>query len=177
MKITVIKGKDISSKKIKEIKEIWDDAFGGTHLTVRKSFSNNIFFILEDSKNMILAVGRLIPIKIDFLNTNYNIFGSADLVSVVKGKGYGKKIKKAQIKYIKDKTMIGFCERKNSPFYRKCGLKIAENLVKRFIYIDSKGKEIKNTLDNDLLYLNGKDNFMKKVLNSNEKVIIPIIHW
>lgn len=182
MRIIIKKGKRLSNEYIKEwnkirLKEFNEDSL--LNQKNRKSFENDIFFSLYENNKKILSSGRLKLIKINFLNHTYNIFGSADLVSTVKGKGYGKIIKKAQIKYAKNKkkTMIGFCARKNTPFYKKCGLQIKEDFIKRFVYSSSKGYK-PDKEDIDVIYIQGKDKFMEKILrNPKEKVIIPIPHW
>jgi len=187
MKVIIKKGKNLSNDYIKKwnetrLKEFDEDR--PLNLKNRKNFEKDIFFTLYDKNKNILSCGRLKQIKINFLSNHYNILGGADLVSTIRGKGYGKITKKAQIKYAKErkKTMIGFCTRKNTPFYEKCGLEIKKDLVKRFVYPSSSGykpkQEEEKYKNRDVTYLNGKDEFMKKVLaNPKEKVIIPIPHW
>lgn len=181
MKVTIKKGKNLSKEYIKEwnktrLKEFDEDQ--PLNSKNRKNFKNDIFFTLYGDDKKIFSSGRLKLIRVNFLNHTYNIFGSADLVSKVKRKGYGKIIKKAQIKYAKNKkkTMIGFCARKNTSFYKKCGLEAKKDLIGNFVYLSKGYKPDKE--DRDVLYLQGKDRFMEKVLrNPKEKVIIPIPHW
>jgi predicted GNAT family acetyltransferase len=187
MKLIVKKGKDLSKNYIQEwnqdrIREFDEDT--PLKSENRKKFAEDIFFTLYDSKNKILSSGRLKQIRIKFIEKKYEILGGADLVSNVKGKGYGKKIKKAQIKYAKskNKTLVGFCTRKNTPFYKKCGLKITKDSVKRFFYNYPKGKtpkeEEEQYKNRDVTSIEGKDKFLTKFLkNPKEKVIISIPHW
>lgn len=182
MKLQIKKGKELSVKEIEKWNNLIYEAFKEDkplNSRNRKEFTKNIFFILYNKKQ-ILAVGRLIPVKIRFMDKTYNLLGIADIVSVFKRKGYGKKVVRGMIRYAKDKkqTTIGFCESKNASFYKKCGLEIKRGMVKNFIYKNKKGKVIKNKEDEDVIYLNTKDNLMKMILeNPKEKVFIPNRHW
>jgi len=144
MKITIKKGKELSLTFVKEWNEIMKKAFEDNlslDIKNKKTFSKDFFFLLYNKKGL-LSVGRLRPVKITFNKKNYNIIGIADIVSIVKKKGYGKKVMKYIIKHLKDKnqTGIGFCHPKNTGFYKKCNYEIMRNFVKRFIYKDKKGK-------------------------------------
>ena len=182
-KIKTIRGKNLSNGKAKEIDKIFQKEFPGNEPVNPKRpklFSNDIFFIVEDSKNKILSVGRLKPIKIKFLGITYKIQRIADVVSVMKRKGYGKIVMTAMRKYLDktNQTGIGFCRRTNSIFYKKCGFIIAKKLAKRFLYKNPKGQLIKNKGDDDVIYFDEKNNFVEKVLYyPKEKVIIPGKHW
>ncbi len=174
-------GNSIKLSTLKGIDIIWSNAFGGhiqsKHIS-RAKFKKDLFFIYY-LNNEILSIGRLTPVKIYFLGRDYNIQGIGGIVSVIKGKGYGKILMKAIHNYLikNHKTGVGFCTAKNSPFYKKCKFKIAKGLVKRFLYKNSNGKLISNNFDNDVLYLDGKDKFMRSVLDSKERVILPCEHW
>lgn len=178
IKIRIARGKILTLKTIKEIDKIWKKEFDD-ELDLKKpyKFAKDIFFLIYRDK--ILSVGRLIPIEISFLDKNYSILGIADIASVEKGKGYGKVLMTTIRKYLKQKrkTGLGFCSKKNTPFYRKCRFEVAESLAKRFLYINSKKKLIKDPDDEDVLYLDEEDKFMKKVLSSRKKVITPVPLW
>lgn len=182
-KIIIKKGRNLSYDFIKQWNKIMLKTFSekeSMNLKKKREFINDIFFIFNDEKGKLLFLGRLRPVKLKFLKKSYNILGVADIVSITKRKGYGKILMKEMLKYIKskDKTAIGFCESKNSPFYEKSGFKIEKNLVKKFIYKNPQGKIMKDEGDEDVLYFQRKDNFMKKILlNPKEKVLIPIPHW
>ncbi|MBU0894821.1 MAG: hypothetical protein KKF48_05590 [Nanoarchaeota archaeon] len=180
MKLIIKKGKSLPDKQIKKWNKTRIEDWGENKplsIKNRKKYANDIFFILYNKDNEVLSSGRIRLIKIKFLGKSYEIFGSADLISEIKGKGYGKKVKRAQIKYGKQKkkTMIGFCSNKNVPFYKKCGLKVERRLAKRFVYPDPRA--YKDT-DPNCIYINGKDNLMKQILaHPKEKVKIPISRW
>lgn len=175
IKIEIIKGKKLSSSFKNKCKKIMLETFEDKKF----AFYNDPFFILKD-KGKIVSIGRFRLIKINFLKKNYSVLGIADIVSIIKKKGYGRIVMKHMLQYLKKskKTGIGFCERKNSRFYKKCGFKIKKDYVDHFIPIDSKGNKVLEHGDDDVLYFNGKDNFMKKVLaNKKQKVLIPTFHW
>jgi hypothetical protein len=180
MKIVIKKGKELSKESLKKWNKTRIADWGENkplNLTNRKKYGDDIFFILYSKNNEVLSSGRLRHVEIKFLGKDYDILGSADLISEVKGKGYGKKVKIAQVKYAKNKkkTMIGFCAASNIGFYKKCGLKIKENLGKRFVYPNS---TIKQDSDTNVLYISGKDNLMNEILSHpKEKVKIQISRW
>ena len=182
--VEIKKGNDLSVQLMKEINKIFQKAFPGNepvNIKNQKLFSKDIFFIVRDSKQKLLSIGRLRPVRIVFLKKVYNIQGIADIVSVIERKGHGRVLMSLIYEHLisNKQTGIGFCNRKNSPFYHKCGFKITKNLEERFLYKNPKGKIIKNKGGEHLvLYLTGKDKFIEKVLaNPKEKVLIPCPHW
>lgn len=184
--IKIIKGKYLSVSFIKFWNKTMKGAFDEDRPLKHKDrggFSNDVFFIAKD-KNKIVSIGRLIPTKIEFNKKRYNILGIADIVSLIKKKRYGTKlITEMKIYGEKNKkTMIGFCFRKNSNFYRKGGFGIAKNQVIRFMYKNEKkktyGDKDINKIDVDVIYLKGKDKFIEQFIkNKRDYVKIEIPHW
>jgi hypothetical protein len=175
--VEIKKGSSLSNIEIKQINEIFQNAFPGNEPVDQKNkklFLKDTFFILCNSKRQMLSVGRLRPVKITFLKKTYKIQGIADIVSTIKKKGYGSVIMNSMNDYLqkKNKTGVGFCAKNNSTFYRKCGFKIAKGIVNQFVYKNQDNE------DDDVIYLNSKDNFMDKVISHpKEKVIIPCPYW
>jgi hypothetical protein len=125
----------------------------------------------------VVALGGLRPIKISYLNKDYDLLGICSIISLVKDRGYGKMLIKEMINYAngEGKSMLGFTGK--TEFFKKTGLDTEKDFIKRFIYKNPKtGEEIVDD-DGDGIYLNGKDNFIKKVLSSRLKVYISILHW
>jgi len=181
MKLAIKKGKQLGKKETEQIFSIWKKEFDSPKEKQEK-FADDVFFILRNSKKEILSAGRLRPVKVKFLGRIYEIMGIADIVSVVKKKGYGKKIMKAIKDYLKTrkKTGIGFCFRKNSGFYQKCGFGIARSQVARFVYGNKKKKKYGDKdlhkTDVDVIYF-GKE-FTEEFLNNKDNdVKIYIKHW
>ena len=181
--IEIKKGKNLPEKYIRRFNEIMKEAWEEDKPLRpgnRKPYAEDLFFIVFDKKKEILSIGRLRPVKIKFMGKIYSILGLADLVSVVKRKGYGKKIMTAMRKHLikNKKTGIGFCEHKNVGFYRKCKFKIAKGQLKRFVYKTPKGKIIRDTSDDEVVYLEGKDNLMKEIISHpKEKIWLKILFW
>ena len=178
--LEIKKGKGLSVKLMKQIDEIWQNAFPGNDPVKPdnlKRFSGDTFFILRDSKNNVLSLGRLRPVKIIFSGKKYGVQGIADIVSVVKKKGYGKVLMQAILQHLsKNKqTGIGFCKQKNRLFYKKSGFTVKKNLLNRFVY----DEENKQKIDDDIVfYIDGKNGFMKNMLkHPKEKAMIPVPHW
>lgn len=181
IKVTIKKGKELSASFIKKWnKTMFDEFEEGNPLNPKdkEQFSKHIFFIVMDRKN-IVSIGRLVPVRINFLGKDYDIIGIADIVSVIKGKGYGKVLMTSMLKYLRKnkKTGIGFCESKNEIFYNKCGFKTEASSLKRFIYTDKRSKVHRDTDDDYVFYFDGKDKFMKKILSNKLNIDIPIHHW
>jgi len=181
--LVIKKGSRISRRLADKIFSIWKKEFDNPE-EKKEKFADDIFFILRNSKKEIVSVGRLKPVKLKFMKNDYHVLGIADVVSVVRKKGYGKRLMKEIKKYLKQKkkTGIGFCFRKNSGFYRKCGFGIARNQVARFVYKNKKKKTYGdidiNKADVDVIYFNGKDFFADKFLkNKKQDVKIYIPHW
>jgi hypothetical protein len=136
-------------------------------------YHEDIFFILKDN-NKIVAFGHLKKIKISYLGNKYNILGMANLISIEKKKGYGKQVVKEMIKFAnkKNKTIVGFCQNHNKKFYEKCNIKLNKQILDRFLY-----KNSTNKYEDYVIYFEGKDNFIKKVISNKSKIILEVPFW
>lgn len=182
MKVKIIKGKYLSQKNIAQLNKIMQEAFSDKdtlEIGNRQNYSKDIFFVLYN-KEKILSLGRLRPAKINILGKSYKILGIADIISIIKGKGYGKKIVQSMHKYL-EKTNnrgLGFCRRDNSLFYKKSGLNVERNISKKFIYRDNHGKNIKDRISQDVIYSNNAKQLIKLILsNLNLEINISREHW
>lgn len=176
-RLRIITGSKLSKEEVITINRIFQDAFSNKNtleIGTKKQYEKNIFFILAEGKK-ILSIARLRQTKITFMGKKYDVLGIGDMVSVTERRGYGKKVMGAIHKYAQSRKEIcfGYCKRINSPFYQKSGFKIINNLVRRFIYINSDGKVVKNSFDNDLIVHPKDKNFIAMLLkNSKEKVLL-----
>ena len=185
MRLKIESGNKIKPEILKELDKIWQLAFTGHYSFSKKSselgnFLDDKFFILYE-KNKILSTGRLRLIEsINFKGKDYKIQGISDIVSVEKGKGYGKKIMAAMKKHL-DKNRqvgIGFCKKENSEFYKKCGFGIAPGLVRRFSFIEKNGKISQNKLDQDVIFSSrGKRLINDIIKNPKEKILSSKSSW
>ena len=139
----------------------------------RKDFNKDypkgtiFFFVIRDSK--IKSFGGLQPIKINYLNKDYNILGICNIFSVERGKGYGTILIKEMIKYLKktSKTGLGFTGNKTAYFYERAGLKSKKKFSQRLALRNPKTKKLK--FDKDIcpgVYYEGKDKLISKMLKT-----------
>ena len=183
-KVVIKKGIDLSENEINQINKIWVSAWSDTDTLnpeKKSEFSKETFFMFYSQKE-IFSVGRLIPVEVEFMKKTYKIEGIADMVSAVKGMGYGKKVMTAMCDYLEKtgETGIGFCSNRNSLFYKKCGLKIAKDKLDDFLYKHPDGEITKSEDedDDDVVYKKGKDNLIEEILSHpKEKILIPREHW
>ncbi|MDD2646960.1 MAG: GNAT family N-acetyltransferase [Patescibacteria group bacterium] len=165
--IKIKRGRQLSKEFIKQWNTAVDREFECNEFLdpqKRNSFSKDIFFILTEKKK-IKSIARIKEYSVIFEEKRYKVLGITDMVSLKKGHGYGIKLVKSMIRYIKKtkKTEISFCHPKNTNFYKKGGFIIIKNAVKQFYYKDKSGKVIKNNWDKDLLCINGTDNLINKI--------------
>lgn len=182
--VKIQRGRDLPAPTCKRVTDVWRKEWPvKTPLTARnrEKFADDIFFIVRDSNNKIISIGRLHHITFEFLGKEYKILGIGDIVSVKQRKGYGKIVMQAIHKYLKrtKQTGIGFCSPKNAPFYAKCGFKITKTFVKRFYKRMPGGKIQKSKWQKaDTLYLDGKDKLMKKILSHpRTRIFTSKLHW
>lgn len=186
MRLDIKSGKHMKMNVLKEVDKIWQKAFTVTYSSTLENngelgdFFDDLFFILSE-RDKILSAGRLRPVrKIRFMNKSYKILGIADIVSVKKRAGYGKKIVTAMGEYLANKKKIGmgFCKVENAEFYRKCGFGVATDLVKNFIFKGDNGRSLKDEFDDDVIFSSlGKKLINKIIKNPKEKVFISQKPW
>jgi hypothetical protein len=182
MKTIIKKGNDMTFKERRTVYLLQEDIFNpcASHKPISKTdFLDNIYFMIKD-KNKLLSVGMLEPVWVKFKGKNYKLWGAGGAVSAIRGKGYGKMMMTAMWKYAKehDWTLVGFCSRYNTPFYVKCGLNIAKDQTKRFVHKQKDGTLEKNIRDQDVVYFDGRNQFMKRFLSNKKNIVwIPYSHW
>jgi GNAT superfamily N-acetyltransferase len=134
------------------------------------------FFIKEKGK--IISFGIINPVTADYFGKKYNFFGMGDLLTIRRGKGYGRIIMEAIIKYLKNtgKTGLGFCAKKNTPFYKKVGLEVKEDFMKRFRYRDPKTGKVSPTENGDGVFY-AADEFIQEILKTDELVYLDTKLW
>jgi hypothetical protein len=71
-------------------------------------------------------------------------------------------------------TGMGFCSPTNTPFYKKCNFLIQNDSIHRCINTSKIGRQ--PSLDEDILYLEGNDDFMRIFL-SHPKAKVHIPHF
>jgi predicted N-acetyltransferase YhbS len=139
---------------------------------------NSIFFFVKANKELV-SFGLLKPVKIKYLGKNYSILGIGNIISIKKKKGYGRILMESMLNYLKKKgkTGLGFTESKIEKFYEKIGFKTAKGLGYRFFYDYGDPNTNKKEQSEYVVYSEGKDRFITKVIKTNSKVNIPCMHW
>jgi len=179
MTIEIKKGKNLS-KKDSDLMNYYRRKEYSSYKTedFKKEDPNSDFFFVKDS-GKIVAFGMLKPVNVEYLGKKYNILGIGKGMAIEKGKGYGKIMMAARIKYLKKtgKTGLGFTLRKNLGFYEKSGLKTSKNFIKRFRYRNPiTGKIVKDNVG-DGIYYEGKDKLISKILSTKSIAYISVPFW
>lgn len=184
MKLEIKKGKDLSKKELDFIVKINIDTFNcckdyekELKLLKNEEMQSTFFFIKKNNK--IVSLGLLRPVKIKYLGKKYNLLGISNMISIVKKKGYGKILVQEMKDFLskRGKTGLGFCSKKNTTFYKKSGVIVEGKLKNRFFYDYGNSKENKEAMSDFVIYWEGKDKFVTKVLRTKSLVKIPCEHW
>lgn len=175
--VSIILGKELTQDEVKIINEARLNEFGSTN-KINPNPNNEDwekkYFLVKEKQHMV-AFGRLHEVEVLFDKKKYHILGIATIIALEKGRGYGILLMSEIKKYLQQlrKTGVGFCEREVSPFYEKCGYNILRKGNVRFQY-DTPSPHP----DDDVLYLNGEDNLMKKIIeNPDLNAIISRPQW
>lgn len=178
--VKVKKGSSLSGEEIRLMNKSRVKEFGKKEAkNFKKDYpmATNYFFVKDQEETV--AFGLLRPIKISYLGKSYSIFGFCSIISLEKGKGYGRILIKSMIRYLKKKkkTGLGFCSCKVLRFYEKSGFKVEKDFIRRFRYKNPVTGKIEVDNNGDGLYINGKDNFIKNVLSTDSIVYTDIPFW
>jgi len=167
------KTSELSKKEMKFMNSWREREFGDSETKdFKKDYPDSLFFFLKQGSK-IFAFGTLIPLEINFLDKNYNILGISNIISVEKGRGYGRMLVYDMIKYLEKegKTGLGFCPPRVSEFYNECGFNVKKDFIKRFQSNGTKDEE------GDGIYYPGTDGFVNKILSTKDIVEINVPFW
>ncbi|MDA3836534.1 MAG: hypothetical protein PF542_02835 [Nanoarchaeota archaeon] len=136
-------------------------------------------FIFIKNNNKIVAFGMIKPVKVILEKENFTILGIGRGMAIEKGKEYGRLLNAARIYHIKKtgKTAVAFTGRNNIAFFKKSGFKIKKNGIRKFRYLNPKTKELVYDNDGEMVYYEGKDLFVTKLLASKENAITDTDFW
>ncbi len=173
--LKIIKGRELSEDLITQLNDLWIKVYEEDYkkLQEKEGFKDDLFFILYQN-DAIVSFGRFRPITFTVQNKEWSIQGIADIASVEKGKGWGKKLILKMKEWLEEhnEVGIGFCEPDISAFYEKCGFKIYPRLTGRFWYVDKWSGNLEN-YESDVLYY-GSEKLMNDILeHPEEKILIP----
>jgi len=167
-KLTTKKGNKLSNSERTFMNKSRIKEYGENDKDFKNNEKQSIFFFVKDKKK-IVAFGMLKPIKMNYLSKTYNILGIGNIMSIKKGRGYGKVLIQSMVDYLKkkEKTGLGFTGNKNVPFYKKAGLSAKKKFSFRFVLKNPKtGKKKFDDENCPGVYYNGKDDFISKVLKT-----------
>lgn len=176
MKTEIKNGKALSAEELLTINSGQRREFGLVDTVEPFSEPINpeaLFVIVKNDFGQILAFGKLHEIGLVFHSLTYPILCISTLVSLDKGKGYGRILMKEIVSYLNKqrKTAVGFCETKLLPFYEKCGVEFLANDDNHFFYLLKNGETITDPkiVPGEVIFVRGKDGFMDIVLASADK--------
>jgi predicted N-acetyltransferase YhbS len=170
MKTEVIikKGKELTQKEINLMDNARIADYGENTKMFKKDEQKSIFFFVK-SEGQIVSFGMLKPIKMTYLGKKYNLLGIGNILSIKKGKGFGKILIHSMIEYLKmkGKTGLGFCGKSNVLFYKKAGFETRNKFSFRFVLKNPwTGKITPDDENCTGIYSNGRDDFIKKVIST-----------
>lgn len=184
IKAYILEGKELSKIDLDTINKYRILKFQSKSVIDPKPANENWhkkYFLVKDQQGNVFSFGRLHDIKVELCKQKFNILGIATIVSIVEGAGYGKMLMLKMKDYIQNtgKTGVGFCAKKTSGFYKKCGFEIIEDQEKRFIYINENGEHIKTPHEQgDVILFKGKDNFYELFIDNPVKMVYTNRpHW
>jgi hypothetical protein len=171
------KAKNLTEDEYSQMNNAQKNVWGEYEMESKTKNKSNEFFMLKKNSK-IVSFGLLIPINVKLENKKYSVLGLAGAISLEKDKGYGKILNSAIISFLKskNKTGVGFTLRHNIKKFEKMGYKIKKKGIRNFLYQNPKGKLIKDN-EGDMIYYEGKDKFVTKLLESKEKAITDTEFW
>jgi hypothetical protein len=177
LSVIKVKNKDLSKSQKEIINQARVSEWGKEY---EKDFSKDyepetIWFFVKN-KGEVVALGGIRPIELNYLRKKYKIGGICSTISLIKGKGYGKILISfmKEYSYKTGKTILGFTTQ--TEFFKKVGLKIEKNFVKRFVYVKPDGEEVFDDVG-DGIYYEGRDKIISKILKTKKPVYIRVLHW
>lgn len=139
----------------------------GASVDFKKEDPMGKFFIVREN-HKIVAFGMLKPVLVELDGEKYKILGMGRGLAVKRGIGYGSILAAVRLQYCRryGKTCVAFISRSNLKFFEKSGFKIKKNFIKRFRYRNPRTGEIVIDNDGDVVYYEGKDSLISKMISS-----------
>lgn len=149
----------------------------GSYIDFKKQDKGASFFFVKDNKKVV-AFGMMKPVKVELNGKKYEILGIGRGMAVEKGKGWGRALNEARILKLKKlgKTGVAFTSKHNIEFFKKVGYRIERNGIRKFLYKNPKGELIEDN-NGQMVYYEGKDKFVTKLLKSKNKAIMDTDFW
>lgn len=180
MNIQIIskKAKDLTSNEVNLMNKSRVELWGKGAITNFKKADSKGEFIFVKNNKKIVAFGMMKPINIELDKKKYEIIGIGRGMAIEKRKGWGKILNDARILELKrtGKTGIAFTDKHNVGFFEKVGYKIKIKGIRKFLYKNSRGELIEDN-DGEMIYYEGEDKFVTKLLKSKNKCITDTDFW
>jgi len=173
------KAKDLTKKEIDFMNNVRLKTYGkGSSVDFKKEDKKGEFIFVKD-KGKIMAFGMMKPVKVKLNKKEYSILGIGRGITVKQSKGWGKILNAARIFELKrlGKTGVAFTGKHNLEFFRKVGYKIGKDGIRKFAYKNPKTGKLEYDGDGDLVYYEGKDKFITKLLNSKGLAVTDTNFW
>ena len=181
MNIQIIskKAKDLTNSEINLMNNTRVKLWGKDAKVNFKKEDSKGEFIFVKSNNKIKAFGMMKPVKIKLGKTTYEILGMRRGMAIEKRKGWGRILNAARLLELKrsEKTGVAFTGTKNIPFFKAAGYEIKKNGIRKFRYLNPKTKELIYDPDGQMIYYEGKDKFVTKLLKSKTFAITDTDFW
>jgi hypothetical protein len=144
----------------------------------KKDYPNSIFFFVKDD-DKIVAFGAFRKLTLEFRGKKYKILGICNILTIKRGVGYGRILIAAMIKYLKKtgKTGLGFCHPTRTMFYRKAGLGIRREFIRRVVYKNPTTGKLEPEHHADGVYYEGRDKLITKMLAGKSIAYTDLKDW
>jgi hypothetical protein len=181
MNIQIIskKAKDLTKKEVDFMNNVRLKTYGKDSSVDFKKEDKKGEFIFVKENVKIMAFGMMKPVKIKFNGKYYSILGIGRGIAVKQSKGWGKILNAARILELKrtGKTGVAFTGKHNLEFFRKVGYQIGKDGIRKFAYKNPKTGKLEYDSDGDLVYYEGNDEFITKLLKSNKIAVTDTDFW
>ncbi|MCB9458534.1 MAG: GNAT family N-acetyltransferase [Anaerolineaceae bacterium] len=146
-----------------------------------KNFANekqSKFIYLWDD-DALKAFGMLKPLTLTCQGQSQAILGIGNIMAIEKGRGHGKSLMTYMMGYLKERNAVGlgFCDRENSGFYRKCGYTVVEGISARFRYRHAQETGDRERLESVPDVLCSSPEFIAWLQSSNEPIEVDVPFW
>ena len=167
------------SKKEMRFMNLWREIEFGTQSVkdFKEDYPDSVFFFVK-SENKILAFGTLVPLKISYLGREYNLMRVCNIISVEKGKGFGRMLVYEMERYMEanEKTGLGFCPKNVLDFYLECGFSTREGFSGNFRYENPLTGELKDC-GGEAFFFEGSDGFIRKAVSFGGTIYLDSPFW
>jgi len=177
-----VRGADLTLGELGIINQNRVLEFGAKRMLDPKTNANDAedFFYLIGEGGTLVAFMRLGKEKYRYLEKYFEMWTFSTLVAIEKKKGYGRELLNELKKFSDDSGMsiVGFCSADLKEYYLKNDWRVLSAEDNQYYYIDGAGKEVpKEYAPGEVVYLNGADDFFRKLKLNNDKRVGLIVSW